>query len=157
MRTDKLTTKAGEALADAQNLALERTHQQVEPEHLLWTLLHQKEGIIIPIIQKLGKNPSQIISDLEKSGKGYKVTPHLYKFEEYGVPQMRHRVVIIGIRKDLNLEFKVPAPTTSKNLISSKKSSKELESIMKLINTHHACEIYLWEGKKLTVKMWPLS
>ena len=38
------------------------------------------------------------------------------------------------------------------NLISSKKSSKELESIMKLINTHHACEIYLWEGKKLTVK-----
>src|SRR3989338_5481885 len=65
MRTDKLTTKAGEALADAQNLALERTHQQVEPQHLLWTLLHQKEGIIIPIIQKLGKNPSQIISDLE--------------------------------------------------------------------------------------------
>lgn len=65
MRTDKLTIKAQEALADAQNLALQRQHQQVEPEHFLWALLHQKEGIVIPIIQKLGKNSSQIISDVD--------------------------------------------------------------------------------------------
>ena len=44
----------------------------------------------------------------------YVVTPHLYKFEEYGVPQARHRIIIVGIRKDLadKGEFKVPAPTT---------------------------------------------
>lgn len=41
---------------------------------------------------------------------GYKVTPHLYKFEKYGVPQARHRIIIVGIRKDLPYEFKVPAP-----------------------------------------------
>src|SRR5699024_9285331 len=35
-----------------------------------------------------------------------------YKFHEYGVPQARHRVIIVGIRKDLNKTFKVPAPTT---------------------------------------------
>lgn len=41
---------------------------------------------------------------------GYKITPHLYKFEEYGVPQARHRIIIVGIRDDLPYTFKVPAP-----------------------------------------------
>ena len=43
---------------------------------------------------------------------GYNITPHLYKFEEYGVPQARHRIIIIGIRKDIELSFKVPSITT---------------------------------------------
>lgn len=41
---------------------------------------------------------------------GYKIYPHLYKFEEYGVPQARHRIIIIGIREDLPYEYKVPDP-----------------------------------------------
>ena len=60
----------------------------------------------------------KILEDLEHAGKGYRLTPHLYKFEKYGVPQHRHRIVIIGIRKDLDLEFKVPAPTTPNNYVS---------------------------------------
>jgi DNA (cytosine-5)-methyltransferase 1 len=56
-----------------------------------------------------GSALSKILTDLESAG--YRVVPHLYKFEEYGVPQARHRIVIVGTRKDLNLEFKVPAPT----------------------------------------------
>jgi len=67
-----------------------------------------------------GRAFQKILSDLEKAGKGYRLTAHLYKFEEYGVPQFRHRIVIIGIRKDLNLEFKVPAPTTPNNYVSVK-------------------------------------
>lgn len=62
----------------------------------------------------------QILKDLGSAGKGYILTPHLYKFEEYGVPQQRHRVVIIGIRKDLSLEFKVPAETTKYNHVSAR-------------------------------------
>jgi DNA (cytosine-5)-methyltransferase 1 len=50
----------------------------------------------------------KILSDLE--GAGYSITPHKYKLEQYGVPQARHRVIIVGIRSDLNLEFKVPRP-----------------------------------------------
>ena len=53
-----------------------------------------------------------ILEDLQKAGEGYNLTTHLYKFEEYGVPQTRHRVVIVGIRKDLGLKFRVPSPTT---------------------------------------------
>lgn len=63
---------------------------------------------------------SQILHDLEQAGRGYCLTAHLYKFEEYGVPQTRHRIVIVGIRKDLKLEFKVPAPTTVNKYISAK-------------------------------------
>lgn len=42
---------------------------------------------------------------------GYKLTPHLYKFEQYGIPQARHRIIIVGIREDIKFEFKVPSPT----------------------------------------------
>ena len=48
----------------------------------------------------------------EMQDAGYKITPHLYRFEEYGVPQARHRIIIIGIRSDVSCEFRVPAPST---------------------------------------------
>lgn len=63
---------------------------------------------------------STILHDLENAGKGYSLTAHLYKFEEYGVPQTRHRIVIIGIRKDLKLDFKVPAPITAGKYVSAR-------------------------------------
>lgn len=60
-------------------------------------------------IKSAGNNDFQIIlKDLRESG--YKLTAHLYRAEEYGVPQRRHRVIIVGIRDDLNIEFKVPSP-----------------------------------------------
>lgn len=49
----------------------------------------------------------KIKSDLIDSG--YKIYPNLYKFEEYGIPQARHRVIIVGIRNDLPFEFKIPS------------------------------------------------
>ena len=47
---------------------------------------------------------------------GYKIYPNLYKFEEYGVPQARHRVIIVGIREDLPYEFKIPSPKPYENV-----------------------------------------
>ncbi len=41
---------------------------------------------------------------------GYELSVHKYKFEEYGVPQKRHRYVIVGMRSDLGLKFEVPEP-----------------------------------------------
>ena len=64
----------------------------------------------------------QILSELEISGKGYNIVAHKYKSEEYGVPQTRHRIIIVGIRKDLNVSFKVPAPTTFKQYVSVKET-----------------------------------
>lgn len=55
-----------------------------------------------------------IMNDLKAAG--YKIYPNLYKFEEYGVPQARHRVIIVGIRNDLPYEFKIPSTTPYKNV-----------------------------------------
>jgi DNA (cytosine-5)-methyltransferase 1 len=53
----------------------------------------------------------RILEDLRKAGSGYKLTTHLYHFEDYGVPQTRHRIIIVGIKANSGLEFRVPAPT----------------------------------------------
>lgn len=61
---------------------------------------------------------SRILEDLEQAGEGYQLTKHLYKFEDYGVPQRRHRIIIVGIAKKLSLTYRIPAPTTPGNPIT---------------------------------------
>ena len=39
----------------------------------------------------------------------------MYRFEQYGIPQTRHRIIIVGIRKDLGIRFKVPSPKPYSN------------------------------------------
>lgn len=68
-----------------------------------------------------GKAFKQIIDDLGNAGKhGYELTIHKYKFEDYGIAQTRHRIIIVGINKSYSLKFKVPAPTHTNNPISVK-------------------------------------
>lgn len=55
-----------------------------------------------------------ILDDMRKAG--YRVYPNLYKFEEYGVPQARHRVIIVGIREDLPYEFHIPSTAPYANV-----------------------------------------
>ncbi len=52
-----------------------------------------------------------ILKDFEAIEPGYVVKPHLYNFAEYGVPQFRERVLIVGIRVDTGFDFKHPKPT----------------------------------------------
>jgi ATP-dependent Clp protease ATP-binding subunit ClpB len=65
MQIEKFTLKAQEVLQEAQSIAERKSHQQLDVEHLLLALLMQKEGIVIPILQKLGANIDLIISQLE--------------------------------------------------------------------------------------------
>lgn len=55
-----------------------------------------------------GKAFPLIIKTFKESG--YDVTYHLFHAEEYGVPQKRQRVFIVGFRKDLKIDFKFPDP-----------------------------------------------
>lgn len=65
-----------------------------------------------------------IMEDLKAAG--YRIYPNLYKFEEYGVPQARHRVIIVGIRSDLPYEFKIPSTAPYKNIdVSCRKAIEE--------------------------------
>lgn len=56
-----------------------------------------------------GRALKQIVAEMADAG--YRVTVHLYRFEKYGVPQARHRIGFVGIREDLGLTFRVPAPS----------------------------------------------
>lgn len=55
-----------------------------------------------------GEALTRILDELRAAN--YTITPHLYKFEEYGVPQARHRIIIVGIHNDENVIFRVPSP-----------------------------------------------
>src|SRR5688572_16006978 len=64
IRFDKLTLKGQEALQAAQSHAQEKGNPQVASEHLLWALVEQKEGVVLPILQKLGVNLQTLAQDL---------------------------------------------------------------------------------------------
>ncbi len=65
MRLDKFTVKAQEALQAAQSLAGRRSHQAIEPEHLLSALVDQPEGVVGPLLAKLGAPPATIQQALQ--------------------------------------------------------------------------------------------
>jgi len=69
-----------------------------------------------------GKAFKQILEDLQNSGDGYNLTVHKYKSEEYGVPQTRHRYIIVGIDKSLGLKYRVPATTNANNYVTAREA-----------------------------------
>lgn len=80
-----------------------------------------------------------IIKDFESIEPGYIVKPHLYNFAEYGVPQFRERVLIVGIRKDTGFDFKHPKPTHGPNgdkpYVTAGEALKGVEKV--LFNNEH--------------------
>src|SRR5262245_16193118 len=64
IRLDKFTLKSQEALQAAQTHAQEKGNPQLAPEHLLWALVQQKDGIVLPVLQKLGANIQVLATDL---------------------------------------------------------------------------------------------
>ncbi|MBI1958595.1 MAG: AAA family ATPase, partial [Candidatus Rokubacteria bacterium] len=86
MRFDRLTVKAREAVEAAQSLADQGSHQALEPEHLLLALVQQQEGVVGPLLAKLGAHGDavtrQIQAELDKlpkvrGGGGQYVSPRL--------------------------------------------------------------------------------
>ena len=82
-RFDKLTIKAQEAIAAAQNLALEKGHPELDALHLLATLLAESEGLVKPLLEKIGVKMSQLdgmveseINRLPKTSGGTQPQPN---------------------------------------------------------------------------------
>lgn len=79
----------------------------------IWFIAENVSGIR-NVKGRKGEDFSRILRELNHAGDGYRIVAHLYKFEEYGVPQRRHRYIIVGIRGDRardGVRFHVPAPT----------------------------------------------
>ena len=66
MQFDKFTVKSQEALQAAQNLAGQKGQQEISPEHMLFVLLKEPEGVVIPVLQKMGANPALLASEVEQ-------------------------------------------------------------------------------------------
>ena len=72
---------------------------------------------------------AKILKDFREAG--YEITPHLYKFEEYGIPQARHRIIIVGIKKGLPEVFRVPSPKPYSDIDNTCKNARENPPIAK--------------------------
>ncbi|HWP31945.1 MAG TPA: ATP-dependent chaperone ClpB [Fimbriimonadales bacterium] len=66
MRFDKLTLKAQDAVQSAQEIAERYRHSYIEAEHLLLALLEQSEGVTKPLLEKVGVNPSILMSQVSE-------------------------------------------------------------------------------------------
>jgi ATP-dependent Clp protease ATP-binding subunit ClpA len=66
MQLDKLTMKSQEALQDAQRLAREHSHQEIDGEHLLLALLGQAESLVPELLARIGVPPAKLQPDVEK-------------------------------------------------------------------------------------------
>jgi DNA (cytosine-5)-methyltransferase 1 len=89
-----------------------------------WFLAENVEGLQTA---NDGKAFAQILNDMRSAG--YTVTPHLYKFEKYGVPQARHRIIIVGIRNTEDVCFHVPSTLPFANVDNSCKTAIEHKPI----------------------------
>ncbi|MEG5054677.1 MULTISPECIES: DNA cytosine methyltransferase [unclassified Microcoleus] len=82
----------------------------------------------------------QIISDFESIAPGYLVKPKLYNFADYGVPQFRQRVLLVGIRMDTGFNFVHPQPEYGPNRKNPYRTAGEaLKNVEAVLdnNQHH--------------------
>ena len=82
----------------------------------------------------------QIISDFESIAPGYLVKPKLYNFADYGVPQFRQRVLLVGIRMDTGFNFVHPQPEYGPNRNNPYRTAGEaLKNVEAVLdnNKHH--------------------
>jgi DNA (cytosine-5)-methyltransferase 1 len=72
-----------------------------------------------------GKAINEILKGFSNAGDGYMVKTQLYNFADYGVPQFRERVIIVGIRLDTGFNFVHPAPTHGEGRTNKYKTAGE--------------------------------
>ncbi len=65
MRFDRFTIRGQEAVQAAIGVAERNQNQQVEPEHILLAMLEQKEGVVRPILGKVGVNVATVVTELQ--------------------------------------------------------------------------------------------
>ena len=73
--------------------------------HPMWFVAENVGGLASA---NAGEAFKKILESMKDAG--YRIYPHLYKFEDYGVPQTRHRIIIVGVRNDLPYVFYPPSP-----------------------------------------------
>ena len=66
IRWDKLTVKAQEAVQQANDVAAENGNPELLPVHILAALVRDREGIVPPVLEKIGANPLAIANEAQR-------------------------------------------------------------------------------------------
>lgn len=82
-----------------------------------------------------GNAIKQIVSDFENIAPGYLLKVQLYNFADYGVPQLRERLIIVGVRLDMNFEFVHPKPTHGIPYVTAGEALRGVEAV--IYNNEH--------------------
>src|SRR3989442_12887505 len=83
MRLDKFTLRGQEAIQAGIELAERNQNQQVEPEHVLCVMLEQPEGIVRPLLGKLGANVQVVLNDCQAAIARF---PRVQGGQQYFIP-----------------------------------------------------------------------
>ena len=92
-----------------------------------------------------------IIKDFENIKPGYLVKIQLYNFAEYGVPQFRERVLIVGVRKDTGFDFVHPEKTHGHDRLPYVTAGDALKGVEKIVSNNEKMK-----PKEKTVEMLKL-
>ena len=66
MQFDKFTMKSQEAIQAAQDLAEQNGQQEILPEHLLKVVIQQEDGVVSPVLRKLGVDPHLVLGEVDQ-------------------------------------------------------------------------------------------
>ena len=99
------------------------------------------ENVKALLMKRHESSLARVIEDF--SAIGYNVTYHLYNAADYGVPQIRERVIIVGIRKDIDAAFVPPVTTTGESRVTSKEAIGDLEGLESDPSINH-----IWSAAK---------
>ncbi len=141
MDPHKFTTKTQQALAEAQQLAIKKSHQYLEPLHLLYALLSQPEGLVGSILQKIGIDSlaikEKVMAEIDNLPKVMDAAGEVYAsrelnqvliqaekyMEEFGDQYISTEHVLLGI-------LSVPSPARD-ILMNVKVDENEVKKVLK--------------------------
>lgn len=98
---NKFTIKAQEALIAAQNKAQSKNNQTIEPEHLLLSLLEQKDGIIYPLFEKIGVDLNLFLESLNKEIDNF---PKVYGLSQIYISLRLNKILEGAFKEAQNLK-----------------------------------------------------
>ena len=94
-----------------------------------------------------GQAFSKILREMNEAG--YSIYPHLYRFDQYGVPQARQRIIIVGIRSDIDCVYRVPSPEKYSHIDNSARTALEKPPIPKHAYNHE----YTQQSQKVVERL----
>lgn len=99
------------------------------------------ENVKALLMKRHEESLKRVIEDF--SDIGYEVSYHLYDAADYEVPQTRERVIIVGIRKDIDAAFVPPPKKTPEHQITAKAALQDFEELAEMPNINH-----IWSAAK---------